>query len=63
MLANCQLIRFGSVGEAPYNILSKYSSLNLTYPNTTYYECNLDGAACNSCDGKAIIANVTEAVA
>ncbi|OAP58830.1 hypothetical protein AYL99_06127 [Fonsecaea erecta] len=52
-----------SVGQAPYNVLTKFSNFNLTYPATDYYECDLGSAECISDDGEVIIANVTQAIA
>ena len=52
-----------SVGKAPYNVLTKYASFNLTYPTTPFYECDKKMAHCQSCDGEAIIAKITSAVA
>ncbi|KIW74605.1 hypothetical protein Z517_11375 [Fonsecaea pedrosoi CBS 271.37] len=52
-----------SVGQAPYNVLTKFSDFNLTYPTTDYYQCDIGNAACVTTDGKVIIANVTEAIA
>ncbi|EXJ85854.1 hypothetical protein A1O1_06223 [Capronia coronata CBS 617.96] len=52
-----------SVGEAPYNVLTKFADLNLTYPATQSYECDLPQAECKSCDGEVIVAIVNKAVA
>lgn len=51
------------MGQAPYNVLSKFSDFNLTFPAIEYYECDLSKAECESCDGEVIVANVTSAVA
>jgi hypothetical protein len=52
-----------SVGEAPYNVLTKFANLNLTYPATGYYDCDMSKAECQSSGDEILIANVTSAVA
>ncbi|EHY55402.1 hypothetical protein HRR83_008845 [Exophiala dermatitidis] len=52
-----------SVGQAPYNVLTKFADLNLTYPGTNNYECDSAQAECKSCDGEVIVATVSRAVA
>ncbi|KAJ9611427.1 hypothetical protein H2200_004611 [Cladophialophora chaetospira] len=52
-----------SVGQAPYNVLTKHSNFTLSYPITPFYECDMDNARCQSCEGEAIIANITTAIA
>ncbi|KIW28682.1 uncharacterized protein PV07_08322 [Cladophialophora immunda] len=52
-----------SVGQAPYNVLTKFSNFNLTYPATEDYQCDMGNAACVSSDGAVIVANVTQAIA
>lgn len=48
-----------SIGPAPYNILTKYAQLYLEYPSTPDYECDLDAAYCQSCEGTTFTAVVT----
>ena len=52
-----------SVGEYPYNVNTKIGALNLAYPDTMYYECDLAHAHCNSCEGTVLSANVTMVIA
>ena len=52
-----------SVGDPPYNILSKFGNLTLTYPGTTNYVCDSDNTACQSKENSTLIALVTSAVA
>ncbi|EXJ85111.1 hypothetical protein A1O3_05786 [Capronia epimyces CBS 606.96] len=52
-----------SVGEAPYNVLTKFADVNMTYPTAQYYECDLPHAECKSCDGEVIVATVSKAIA
>ena len=50
-----------SIGDSPYNKLSKYGHIQFMFPNTTDYECDLARAHCQYCNGSTIIAPVTEA--
>ncbi|KIW88906.1 uncharacterized protein Z519_10390 [Cladophialophora bantiana CBS 173.52] len=52
-----------SVGQAPYNVLTKFSDFNLTYPATEHYQCDMGNAECVTSAGEVIIANVTTAIA
>ncbi|KEF62454.1 uncharacterized protein A1O9_00426 [Exophiala aquamarina CBS 119918] len=52
-----------SVGQYPYNVLTKFAPLNVTYPGTKHYQCNLSQAECGSYTGAIILANVTRAIA
>ncbi|EXJ67180.1 uncharacterized protein A1O5_09827 [Cladophialophora psammophila CBS 110553] len=52
-----------SVGQAPYNVLTKFSDFNLTYPATEHYQCDTGNAECVTGAGEVIIANVTTAIA
>jgi len=56
-------VRLPSVGQYPYNVVTKFAPLNLTYPGTKHYQCNLSEAYCESDTGAIIPANVTRAVA
>jgi hypothetical protein len=50
-----------SVGQYPYNVLTKFSEFRLAYPSTQYYDCDMSKAECQS--SAVIVALVTEAVA
>ncbi|KAK5454086.1 hypothetical protein LTS15_006086 [Exophiala xenobiotica] len=50
-----------SVGQYPYNVLTKFSEFDLAYPSTQYYDCDMSTAECQS--SAVIVALVTEAVA
>ena len=52
-----------SVGDPPYNVLSKSGNLTLTYPGTTNYVCGSDNTTCRSKENSTLIAVVTSAVA
>lgn len=48
-----------SIGPAPYNILTKYAQLYLDYPITPDYQCDINAAYCESCEGTTMTAVVT----
>ncbi|KAI1619661.1 hypothetical protein EDD37DRAFT_203360 [Exophiala viscosa] len=50
-----------SVGEYPYNVLTKFANLSLEYPSTQYYDCDMSEAKCQS--SSAITAIVTSSTA
>ncbi|KAL6246005.1 hypothetical protein RBB50_007158 [Rhinocladiella similis] len=50
-----------SVGQYPYNILTKFSDFVLTYPSIQHYNCDVSKAECES--SGVLIAIVTSAVA
>jgi hypothetical protein len=50
-----------SLGQAPYNVNAKYAPLYLQYPTTTDYECDMDAACCEVCEGGTMIAVVNKA--
>jgi hypothetical protein len=52
-----------SVGPAPYNILTKFASLNLDYQTTPDYVCDMEDALCEVSEGASLTALVTEAIA
>jgi hypothetical protein len=52
----------GSIGQFPSNIMTKYGSVNLTFPDLEGYGCDLAKAECESCKGKVLDVNVTMAV-
>ena len=52
-----------SVGDPPYNVLSKFGNLTLVYPGTTNYVCGSDNTTCHSKENSTLIALVTSAVA
>lgn len=52
-----------SVGQAPYNILTKFASLNLDYQTTPNYACDMEDACCELSEGASLTADVTEAIA
>jgi hypothetical protein len=55
-----------SVGQAPYNILTLFGGVNLTYGangSTPNYECDMSKAKCQSSSNTVILGEVTEAVA
>jgi hypothetical protein len=57
-----------SVGQAPYNVITLFGGVNLTYggdgsPGTPNYECDMSTAKCRSSSNAVIIGEVTEAVA
>lgn len=53
-----------SVGQYPYNTLTTFASLELTYgdENIPGYECNLQEAICQSPEGSIIMVNITKEV-
>lgn len=57
-----------SVGEAPYNKLTLFGGVKLTYSgyggsNTPNYECDMSRAKCTSSNNAVILGEVTEAIA
>ncbi|KAK4942548.1 hypothetical protein LTR10_017677 [Elasticomyces elasticus] len=50
-----------SVGEYPYNVLTKFANLSLAYPSTQYYDCDMSKAECQG--SSAITAVVTSSTA
>jgi hypothetical protein len=57
-----------SVGKAPYNKLTLFGGVNLTYSgyggtSTPNYECDMSRAKCTSSKNAVILGEVTEAVA
>jgi hypothetical protein len=60
--------RSSSVGKAPYNKVTLFGGVNLTYgeygaPNTPNYECDMGRGICQSSSDAVILGEVTEAVA
>jgi hypothetical protein len=54
-----------SVGQAPYNVLTKFAGLNLSWPGTEGYDCDDndgEGRRCWSRTGTAYLAVVTRAI-
>lgn len=52
----------GRVGDAPYNILTKFGALNLTFPDTKNYVCDIARGYCASASKASFVATVTGAV-
>jgi len=55
-----------SVGQYPYNVLSVFAGLNLTYggnATTSNYVCDITRASCHSSYGSILIAEITTAIA
>ena len=50
------------IGEYPYNVLTKFGGLNLTYPGTANYYCELVKGSCWSKTGSSFLAMVTVAI-
>ncbi|KAK5057799.1 hypothetical protein LTR84_011800 [Exophiala bonariae] len=51
------------VGEYPYNVVTKFAPVNLTFLGTKRYHCDLSQAECESDTGAIIVFNVTRSIA
>ncbi len=52
-----------SIGQYPYNILTKYANMALDYQDTPNYECDREIGSCELAPGDTLVAVVTLATA
>lgn len=62
LLGRHHLLTRSRTGAYPFNFVTKFSDLNLTYPNVPDFGCDLKKAHCESRKGSIIIAEVTRAI-